>query len=563
MSNPVSVADYIVARFAALGIQHAFGVPGDYSFPLDDAIESSKQMKWIGCSNELNAAYAADGYARVRGVSLLCTTFGVGELSALNGVMGARAEHLPVFHLVGHPSQRLQRVRAITHHTLGDGDFHCFKPLSAAACCTSAELTPQNCILELERVIEVAVAQSQPAYLHVAQDLALMPVMGIVPTFRVLEQIPGGTSDPAELGAATESILDRLEHAERPLAFVAHRVGRYRLVSAATAFLEKAGIAFVTTPMDKTTIDQHHPLCVGVYNGNNSSQVVKEAVETSDCIFDLGGVVWSDFNTGLWTQKVEKSSLIQLLPHEVREGDDSFGPVWLGDVLDALTVSPRTKEFPKWNVDIETVSDPLTGAGDDPISAATFYPRIQRFLRPRDIVICETGACVLRLATIKLPQGASFYNQTLWGSIGWSTPASLGTSLAAPDRRTILVTGDGSHQMTANEIGVMGRYGVKPIIFVLNNGIYGIAEVLNKTTGHEYDDLAPWNYADIPAAMGCRDWFTARVTTINEVDQALVAAAQGNRAAYIEVVLGLADTPHSLPPQVLDSVYRTLPNRRP
>jgi indolepyruvate decarboxylase len=563
VNNTISVADYAVARLAALGIQFGFGVPGDYSFPLNDAIESSNQMQWVGCSNELNAAYAADGYARVHGASLLCTTFGVGELSALNGVMGAKAEHLAVFHLVGQPSVRLQRARAVTHHTLGDGEFSCFKLLSAAACCTSAELTPQNCISELERVIEIAVAQSQPAYLHVAQDLALMPVLGTIPVFRSLAAIPRGASDPTELEVATGRILDRLGHANRPLAFVSYRIGRHRLASPAAAFLEKTRIAFVTTPMDKTSIDPQHPLCLGVYNGANSSRMVREAVETSDCILDLGGVVWSESNTGLWTEKMEKSSLIQLFPHEVRVGNDSFGPVWLGDLLNALTVSPQSKQFSRRNAEDEASLEVLAGASDDPICAATFYPRFQRFLRERDIVICETGECVLRLATIKLPRGASFHNQTLWGSIGWSTPVALGTSLAAPDRRTILITGDGSHQLTANEIGVMGRYGVKPIIFVLNNGLYAIEEVLNKTTGHLYDDLAPWRYADIPAAMGCRDWFTARVTTVGEMDQALVVAAQGNRAAYIEVVQGPADAPHSLPPQVLDSIYKTLPNRRP
>src|SRR5271170_6494008 len=88
----VTVADYIVDRLAAEGINHCFGVAGDYLFPICDAVDSSAKVKWIGCANELNASYAADGYARVRGAAMLATTYGVGELSALNGVMGAKAE---------------------------------------------------------------------------------------------------------------------------------------------------------------------------------------------------------------------------------------------------------------------------------------------------------------------------------------------------------------------------------------------------------------------------------------------------------------------------------------
>src|SRR6516225_6832267 len=126
MSQQPTVADYIVRRLAREGITDCFGVAGDYAFKLCDAVARSETIRWIGCSNELGAAYAADGYARVRGCSMLMTTYGVGELSALNGVMGARAERSCIFHLAGMPTMRHQRVRKIIHHTLGDGTFQNF-----------------------------------------------------------------------------------------------------------------------------------------------------------------------------------------------------------------------------------------------------------------------------------------------------------------------------------------------------------------------------------------------------------------------------------------------------
>ena len=107
----VSVADYIVERLAADGISHCFGVAGDYLFPICDAVDSSPKVKWVGCANELNASYAADGYARIRGAAMLATTYGVGELSAINGVMGAKAERSLVFHVVGMRSYQHQRVQ--------------------------------------------------------------------------------------------------------------------------------------------------------------------------------------------------------------------------------------------------------------------------------------------------------------------------------------------------------------------------------------------------------------------------------------------------------------------
>ena len=173
----ISVADYIVDRLAALGIDHCFGVAGDYVFPICDAVDNSAKMKWIGCANELNAAYAADGYARIRGAAMLATTYGVGELSALNGVMGAKAERSLVFHVVGMPSYQHQRVGKIAHHTLGDGVFGNFVNLSAGAACCHAVINPENCVVEMERVIAEAHRNNQPAYIAVPSDYALSPVV--------------------------------------------------------------------------------------------------------------------------------------------------------------------------------------------------------------------------------------------------------------------------------------------------------------------------------------------------------------------------------------------------
>ena len=173
----LSVADYIVHRLANEGISHCFGVAGDYAFPLCDAVDRSPEVKWIGCANELNASYAADGYARVRGAAMLVTTYGVGELSALNGVMGAKAEHSLVFHLVGMPSYQHQRLHKIAHHTLGDGVFGNFVDMSARAACCHAVITPDNCMIEMERLIAEARLNNQPAYIAVPSDFAITPVV--------------------------------------------------------------------------------------------------------------------------------------------------------------------------------------------------------------------------------------------------------------------------------------------------------------------------------------------------------------------------------------------------
>src|SRR3954463_5765178 len=238
MSKQQTVADYIVRRLAREGITECFGVAGDFAFKLDDAVARSDAIRWIGCSNELDAAYAADGYARVRGCSMLMTTYAVGELSALNGVMGAKAERSCVFHLVGMPTMRHQRGRQIIHHTLGDGEFQNFANISGQAACVWAVITPDNCAHEMERVIAIARAESRPAYILVASDYAITPVAATDPS---PYQKPASGPD---LAKATLAIAERIEAARSLAVLPAYTVSRFKLQRSLGALVETLGCPF-------------------------------------------------------------------------------------------------------------------------------------------------------------------------------------------------------------------------------------------------------------------------------------------------------------------------------
>src|SRR6516164_5158715 len=248
-----SVADYIVDRLATEGIEHCFGVAGDYLFPICDAVDSSAKVKWVGCSNELNASYAADGYARIRGAAMLATTYGVGELSAINGVMGAKAERSLVFHVVGMPSYQNQRVHKIAHHTLGEGVFGNFVNLSASAACCHAIINPENCVVEMERVIAEARRNNQPAYIAVPSDYALSPVISA----EVKPIVP--RSNEAALQKSMAAIAERVKNAKSIVAFPAFTIARLGLQKQAQKAIEALGCPFVTTLMEKCIINEGHP----------------------------------------------------------------------------------------------------------------------------------------------------------------------------------------------------------------------------------------------------------------------------------------------------------------
>ena len=529
-----TVVQYIINRLADLGIEHAFGVPGDYAFPIDDAIEFSGRMRWVVCANELNASYAADGYARRRGAAVLTTTYGVGELSAMNGMMGAKSHRVPIFHLVGAPSTRIQRQQLVTHHTLGDGVYGNFFDLSAACCGVSAHITPDNVVAEMERLISEAFRLSKPAYLLVPEDYALMPVQGTPVKGRRLPHVPRGKSNPTEVKAAVRAINAHLKKAKRALAMPSFQVKRYGAQSQLLAILSRTGIPFVLTAMDKGVVDETHPQYAGLFNGSASAPAsAARAVKSADLVLCLGEILEEDFNTGEWTGLVDPRKKIVIGPDYVRVGESYFTSCMLPDVLAGLArTAPRVRKSRHPGPRLL----PMVGEAHDHISSAAFYPRLQRFLQDGDTLVAEGGSCMFPCASLALPKGASYEGQVLWASIGWATPTALGVSIAEPKRRTILVTGDGAHQLTANEIGVMGRYGINPIMICLNNGIYGVEDVLSER-GHVYDDLAGWNYHTVPAAMGCRDWFCTRVETVGELDSALEEARRHHTGSYLELMI--------------------------
>jgi indolepyruvate decarboxylase len=549
--NPPAVATYTLSRLAQLGIEHVFGVPGDYAFPINDAAEVLAGLTWVGCANELNAAYAADGYARIRGAAILSTTYGVGELSALNGVMGSKAQRLPVFHLVGMPSERIQKLGLITHHTLGDGIYDRYQPLSATACCVQTRLTPANCVAELERVICEALRQSRPAYLLISEMEAILPVLGPPAQGQPLHSLRRQQSIPAELEAAVASILQRLERAERPVLMVTDLVRRYGLRQQAEAFIRKANLPAVLAPYDKGCVDEAMPQIIGLYAGaDTSSAAVRAVVEEADLVLDLGGVVAADLNTGGWTAITGQR--VTVGDDWVRIDDRLFLHTALEDVLNALLerVEPREASHRGWAAD----AAPRAGDAGEGLTSAAFYPLLWRHLRAGDTLVMETGSCLTHLLPRALPAGVDGESQGLWGAIGWATPACMGVALAKTSGRTWLVTGDGAHQLSLNELAVMGRYGVKPVIFVLNNGIYGAEDLLSER-GHRYDDLARVQYQLLPAAFGCHDWLTAKVETVGALEEVLARIDQTDGAAYVEVMIPEEES-QPLSPRRIDRIYK-------
>jgi indolepyruvate decarboxylase len=529
-----TVIKYILKRLNEIGVDDVFGVAGDYAFPVNDAIAEHPAINWIGCCNELNAAYAADGYARTRGVAALCTTYGVGELAAMSGIAGSYAEHLAVVHLVGAPNLPTQEGRALVHHTLGNGEFDLFHRMAEPVVCASATITAQNAAAETERLIAAALYHRRPVYMAIPSDVAGMPVLAAA------SPASPPVSDTTSLAAATEAVLSALVDAGQACVLPGVLLRRLGLQAAAVGFVDASGLPFATMFADKSVLGEDHPNYIGMYIGRLMGEPVRAFVESCDAVVMLGAML-TDGNTAGHTVRLDPSKVITIDHHGTMVGGTTYRNVEMSDMLAQLS-ERVTKRAERPAVTPETLG-PIVGGADDLITADALYPRWANFFRPDDVIITDTGTSSLGLTFARLPKGAQFHNQTLWASIGWATPAAFGAAIGAPDRRLILITGEGSHQMTAQELGQFGRRGLCPIIFVLNNSGYLSERMLCKDMSLAYNDIAAWNYAALPHAMGCQGWFTARVATCSELDDALKSAEQADGAAYVEVITGADEAP--------------------
>jgi indolepyruvate decarboxylase len=308
----------------------------------------------------------------------------------------------------------------------------------------------------------------------------------------------------------------------------------------------------VTTPNDKGTLDESMPQYMGLYAGIwSSSKEVCDAVAAADLVLDIGGMVTSELNTGMWTAVADPAKIVSIHDNWVRAGDKVFVGAAIDDVLAALLAKVTPRAGGSWP---RPALKAVVGQPGDAISSDSLYPRLQRQLRRGDTLVIETGTCMTHLNTLLLPEGVDAEGQGLWGSIGWATPACLGVAMAKREGRTWMVTGDGAHQLTLNELGVIGRYGVKPRILVLNNGLYGVEDVISER-GHAYDDLARLEYHLLPAAFGCKGWIAARVRTNAELEAAFARIASEDAAAYIEVMIPNEES-QPLPADIIDNGYK-------
>ncbi|HVJ52570.1 MAG TPA: alpha-keto acid decarboxylase family protein [Aliidongia sp.] len=537
MSEPLTVAQHLVNRLAEIGIRHLFGVPGDFNLLFLDAVIAHPQVRWVGNVNELNAAYAADGYARCHGAAALLTTFGVGELSAVNGLAGSYAEHLPVLQIVGVPSTPSQRARKLLHHTLGDGEFERFSRMHREVTVAQAHLTASNAVAAIDHVLSEMLLHRRPGYIVLPTDVVSAPVPK-APPFRPVEPL----CDDRQLAAFTEHARKLLAASGRTAVLADLFADRFGARAEVRALIEQGGFDHAAMLMSKGLLDETAPGFAGTYIGALGSAHAREMVETADVLI-AAGLLLGDLASGGFSHRFRTERLIDLQPFHASVAGKEYRDVPLRQALRVLTEiappQPRRAEILPRKPAAEI-------AETAPLTQAILWDRMERFLRPDDLVVADMGTAYFGMATKTLPKGAKLIGQPLWGSIGYSIPAAFGAGTAAPDRRLIVLVGDGSAQLTAQEISAMLRDGQKPIIFLVNNDGYTIERAIHGAEA-VYNDIPRWDWQLLARAMGGEGKSVSlRAETVGELDRAMETSEAADTLTLVELVLPKHDVPELL-----------------
>ncbi|WP_275541678.1 MULTISPECIES: alpha-keto acid decarboxylase family protein [Clostridium] len=542
LKSEYTIGRYLLDRLSELGIRHIFGVPGDYNLSFLDYIMEYKGIDWVGNCNELNAGYAADGYARINGIGAILTTFGVGELSAINAIAGAYAEQVPVVKITGIPTAKVRDNGLYVHHTLGDGRFDHFFEMFREVTVAEALLSEENAAQEIDRVLISCWRQKRPVLINLPIDVYDKPINK---PLKPLLDYTISSNKEAACEFVTE-IVPIINRAKKPVILADYGVYRYQVQHVLKNLAEKTGFPVATLSMGKGVFNEAHPQFIGVYNGDVSSPYLRQRVDEADCIISVG-VKLTDSTTGGFSHGFSKRNVIHIDPFSIKAKGKKYAPITMKDALTELTSKIEHRNFEDLDIKPYKSDNQKYFAKEKPITQKRFFERIAHFIKEKDVLLAEQGTCFFGASTIQLPKDATFIGQPLWGSIGYTLPALLGSQLADQKRRNILLIGDGAFQMTAQEISTMLRLQIKPIIFLINNDGYTIERAIH---GREqvYNNIQMWRYHNVPKVLGPKECsLTFKVQSETELEKALLVADKDcEHLIFIEVVMDRYDKPEPL-----------------
>jgi Pyruvate decarboxylase and related thiamine pyrophosphate-requiring enzymes len=541
-----SIGQYLIDQLYAHGVRHVFGIPGDYVLGFYDLLSKSK-LSIINTCDEQGAGFAADAYARVRGLGAVCVTYCVGGLKVANTTAEAFAEKSPVVVISGAPGMKEREKNPLLHHKVREFDTQkkVFEQLTVASTVLS---DPQTAFQEIDRVLHAALRYKGPVYIEIPRDLVFVPGIPLHKTPEIHER-----SEPKTLKAALAEAAEMINASRQPVILADVEIHRFGLQDDVLRLVRKTNIPVAATVLGKSVIGEQHPFYLGIYEGAMGREDVRQYVESSDCLIMLGWFM-TDINLGVYTARLDSARSICVNSEKLSIRYSTFEQVRLKDFVRGLLrmplrrrklgkiprPSPPTAEYgdslpPEARASLHTTA--LSRRTSHRITVQRLFQRLNSFIKENTVVVADVGDALFGATDLFIRQRTEFLGPAYYASMGFAVPASIGAQLANQKLRPLVLVGDGAFQMTGLELATIARYQLNPVVIVLNNNGYGTERHMQDGP---YNDVWPMRYSRFPEILGVGRGFI--VETEQELDRALIEADHSTDSfCLIEVRLAQLD----------------------
>lgn len=522
-----NVASYLIQRLYDLGVRHIFGVPGDFVLGFYHELIQSNKLKVINTCDEQGAGFAADAYARINGLGVVCVTYCVGGLKVVNAAAQAFAEKSPLVVISGAPGIKERKKNPLLHHKVRDFDTQqkIFEHMTIDSVLID---NPRTAAKDIDQVLSSAIRYKRPVYIELPRDMTSIPI----PISR--EQIAeSSTYSKTTKGEEYETDLDSMREAiaeavamvnssKQPVIIAGVEIHRFGIQGKLLQLAVKANIPVVATVLSKSVISEVHPLYLGVYEGAMGHESVREYVESSDCLILLGALM-TDINFSISPTPIEQSNSIYVTSEKLSIRHHNFDNVLLQDFLTSLIEAPLAiKDFVLVGKQSNTNNNNnkhFSVVRDQKITVKRLFERLNFSITDSSIVIADVGDSLFGSLDLTIHGQTDFLSPAYYCSMGFAVPAAIGAQLAKPLLRPIVIVGDGAFQMTGMEISTISRFTLNPVIIVLNNNGYGTERPM---LDGPFNDVLRWNYYRIPEIIGHGKAFL--IETEGQLEDSLSAA---------------------------------------
>lgn len=525
-----SVADFLLERMEHAGIKHVFGVPGDYVLNFYKKLSDREGIDLINCTDEAHAGFAANSYARVKGIGGVCVTYNVGALKIANSVACAYAERCPVVVISGSPGIKERKEGMLLHHMVRS--FECQKDVFENLTCFSVVLDdPTTAGFKIDSAFEALARHKQPVYIELPRDVADKPIV-----YDVYRQGTPTTpkSDEQNFNEAFAEVVNWIKDAEKPVILAGVQLSRFDLGGKLIKFAEAMNIPVATTLLSKSVVNERHPLFLGVYAGGASQEGVQKAVEESDCLL-MFGVLLTDMTLTFMPSRFKKRNCVNCAIEGIKIRNHTYTDIEFPEFCEALFKKelPRKTQAVKSEVNREKK---LFVPTEDEISTARFFEKINSILDENMSVIADVGDSLFGAIDLVMHHKSSFIACAYYTSMGNAIPGALGLKFARPEKRPIVLVGDGAFQMSCTELSTIVRKGQNPIVFVLNNKGYTTERYL---LDGDFNNVANWDYHKIVDTIG--GGYGCVVRNEMELDREIENALKRQELIVINVLVDQMD----------------------